>query len=369
MNKPLTVQSPEHLPTTGLLGLMPDELTAAVADLGARSYRARQITEWVYRHHADSFDAMTNLPEALRHRLSQRFHIHESTVVADRSADDGTRKLLLGWRDGQTTECVLIPDDRRRTACLSTQVGCPVGCVFCASGLEGVARDLSTAQIVEQAVRLARLCDDGQTRLSNVVFMGLGEPLANYERTLAAVRIINADDGLNIAARKITISTVGMPKQMRRLADEGLQITLALSLHAPVDALRATLIPWAKGVGIAELVDACRYYFDRTGREVTLEYVLLAGVNDTADCARAVARLCRRMRCNVNLIRYNPVPGLPYERPDVESATRFLELLRAGGVNAHLRRSRGRDVDGACGQLRRRIETSSKLTTPSDHSR
>jgi len=354
MDRTISVLSNASLESVGLFGLTLDQVTARVTGMGEKPYRAKQILEWVYRHRVDSIDRMTSLSTALRAQLAERFHVYESTVASDQTSVDGTRKLLLRWADGQTTECVLIPDGDRRTACISTQVGCPVGCVFCASGLEGVTRNLTAAQIVEQAMRVALLCER-DTRLSNVVFMGLGEPLANYDNTLAAARIINADFGLHVAARKITISTVGLPKQMRRMADEGLQFTLALSLHAPDDALRAKLIPWAEGVTISQLTEACQYYFDKTGREVTLEYVLLGDLNDSPACARALSRLCRKMRCNVNLIRYNPVAGLPYKRPDTDAAKAFLDLLRAEGVNAHLRRSRGRDIDGACGQLRRKM--------------
>jgi 23S rRNA (adenine2503-C2)-methyltransferase len=186
--------------------------------------------------------------------------------------------------------------------------------------------------------------------------MGMGEPLANYDATVAAVRTINADWGINIGARKITISTVGLPKQMKQLGDEGLQVTLAISLHAPTDELRAELIPWAEGVTIAQLVEAGRYFFDKTGREVTVEYVLLADVNDQPEHAEALADIAQRMRCNVNLILYNPVEGMPYRRPTARAARRFLDDLRGRGVNTHLRPSRGLDVDGACGQLRRRVD-------------
>jgi 23S rRNA (adenine2503-C2)-methyltransferase len=347
---PISTSRPQ---TLSLLGVYPDELREMLVADGHPAYRAAQILEWIYSRNASAFDAMTNLPVNLREQLARRFHLYESTIAAEADATDGTRKLLLRWADGATSECVLIPDGQRRTACISTQVGCPVGCVFCASGLDGVERNLTAGQIVEQAMRVRDLCAGGP-RLSNVVFMGLGEPLANYDATIRAVRMINHLSGLGIAARRITVSTVGLPKQMRRLADEDLQITLALSLHAPDDELRSRLIPWAEGVSIEQLIDAGRYYFEKTGREVTLEYVLLGDLNDTPECARRLVKVCSRLRCNVNLIRYNPVEGLPYERPAADRAQQFLDLLRAGGVNAHVRRSRGLDIDSACGQLRRR---------------
>jgi 23S rRNA (adenine2503-C2)-methyltransferase len=340
--------------TAGIFGLEEPSLAVAIASMGERKYRATQLCDWLYDHNVESFEAMENLPKKLRARLAERFHIYESTVVADHTAQDETRKLLLRWADGNTSECVLIPDEKRRTACISTQVGCPVGCRFCASGLDGLARQLTAAQMVEQVMRIRGLCV-GRSRLSNVVFMGLGEPLANYRNTVKALRVINSEKCVYIGARRITVSTVGLPEQMRRLAGEGLQVTLALSLHAPTDELRRELIPWAERVTIAELVSACAYYFERTGREVTLEYVLLGGVNDQPEHARKLAELCRDMRANVNLIRYNPVVGVPYGRPTSEAAQTFLEILRERGVNTHLRRSRGLDIDSACGQLRRRI--------------
>jgi len=336
-----------------LFDLDPVTLGELLAAWGEPEFRATQVLEWVYRHDARSYEAMTNLPKTLRARLAERLSPRESTVVRRAEAADGTTKLLLRWTDGATSECVLIPDGERRTACISTQVGCPVGCLFCASGLDGLERQLTAGQIVEQAMRVRELCDEGE-RLSNVVFMGLGEPLANYAATVAAVRTINASWGMAVGARKITVSTVGLPGPMRKLADEALQITLALSLHAPTDELRRQIIPWAERVNIAALVEACQYFFERTGREVTLEYVLLGGVNDAETHARELAGVARRIRSNVNLIVYNPVAGLPFQRPSDAAAERFLAALRDRGVNAHLRRSRGLDVDAACGQLRRR---------------
>ncbi len=347
--------------------LTPADLAARLAEWGEPRYRADQILDWVYRKRVEDFEAMTNLSQMLRRRLSQTVHVFESVVSRRQDAGDGTTKLLLQWRDGATTECVLIPDGDRRTACISTQVGCPVGCVFCASGLDGLERQLSPGQIVEQAMRVARLCGDDE-RLSNVVFMGLGEPLANYQATVHAVRTLNASWGMGLGARKITVSTVGLPGQMKKLADEGLQITLALSLHAPSDELRQQLIPWAERVSIDELVEAGRYYFDRTGREVTLEYILLDGVNDGPDHARSLTRVAKKMRCNINLISYNPVSGLAYGWPTDKAVEAFYNVLRQAGINTHVRRSRGLEVDAACGQLRRREreQTVSLNTDPSD---
>jgi 23S rRNA (adenine2503-C2)-methyltransferase len=331
----------------------PESLSAWMADIGEKAYRATQVLEWAYSRGAMSFDAMSNLSKGLRGQLAESFCLYESEVVHEQRSSDGTIKSLLRWSDGATTECVMIPDGERRTACISTQVGCAVGCVFCASGLEGLARHLSRGQIVEQAMRVSATCPE--RRLSNVVFMGLGEPLHNFDATVGALRTLNAAWGMGIGARKVTVSTVGLPSRIKQLADEEMQVTLAISLHAPNDALRREIIPWAKSVGVADLVEAAKYYFDKTGREVTLEYILLGGLNDRARHAVELASVAKKMRSNINLIRYNPVEGLPYERPTAEATRAFQEALRERGVNAHVRKSRGLDIDGACGQLRRRL--------------
>lgn len=334
-------------------GLTVDELRARMVAAGHPGYRATQLVEWVYQRGANSYESMSNLPGAMRETLKGALPLFTSDIAREQRSGDGTVKLLLRWPDGATSECVLIPDSDRNTACISTQVGCPVGCVFCASGLSGLQRNLTTGQIVEQAMRVRALCEP-ESRLSNIVFMGLGEPLANYHAVMSAVRVINAPWGMNIGARKITISTVGLPKQMMMLADEGLQVTLALSLHAPTDELRREIIPWAERVTMDSLVDAANYYFRKTGREITLEYILLGGLNDRPEHARRLVDVAKRMRSNVNLIAYNPVEGLPYLRPSDEAVGEFHAVLRNAAVNAHIRRSRGLDIDAACGQLRRR---------------
>ncbi|MCC7291747.1 MAG: 23S rRNA (adenine(2503)-C(2))-methyltransferase RlmN [Phycisphaerales bacterium] len=340
----------------GYFDQCPETLKLRLAELKQPAFRASQLFEWVYQKGAESYDAMTNLPQRLRAELAAELPIYRSTVAARQESRDGTVKLLLQWPDAATSECVLIPDEDRRTACISTQVGCPVKCVFCASGIGGLQRQLSSGEIVEQAMRVRALCEP-DARLSNIVFMGLGEPLANYEATVAAVRAINAPWGMGIGARKITVSTVGVPKNILRLAGEGLQITLAISLHAPNDELRRRIIPWAEVIGIEDLVESANAYFAQTGREVTLEYILLGGVNDQEAHARELIRVAKRMRSNVNLIRYNAVQGLPWKGPTPEDAGRFMDALRAAGVNTHMRRSRGLDIDAACGQLRRRTTT------------
>jgi 23S rRNA (adenine2503-C2)-methyltransferase len=350
------VPAPRHL-----LDLTPDELAAWFEALGEPAYRAEQVLTWVYRHLQADFHEMTVLPRALRDRLAEEFTVLAAAEVERLESTDGATKILLRWPDGASTETVMIPavDDgpaARRTACLSTQVGCGVGCRFCASGLDGVLRDLTVGEVIEQAWRIAHRLSERGERLSHVVYMGMGEPLANYATTVESVRRLNAEWNLHIAQRRITISTVGLPKQIERLAEEGLQTTLALSLHAADDALRGELIPWARGVDLQRLMPALQTYFRHTGREVTFEYCLLAGVNDRQEDAAAVASLARRLRADVNLLMYNPVEGLPYRRPSRNRAIRFLHTLRQRGVSTHLRESRGLESAAACGQLRRRRE-------------
>lgn len=357
------------------------------------AFRAKQVLTWVYERGVADPARMTDLSKRDRETLAREMAFLSGPTVAHQLATDGTQKLLIEWPDdlsatppehatidpahrlpivGQAmpyrntarqTECVMIPwpprgdlkphtDTReRRTACISSQVGCPVGCKFCASGLGGLDGNLSAGRIVEQVWRLSRLQDVG--RISNVVFMGMGEPLANFKNVLHAVRTIAAPWGLGIGARRITISTVGLPQAIERLARElDLPVTLALSLHAPNDDLRRQLIPWAEHATIAQLLAACQAWFEKTRREVTLEYILLRGVNDRPEHARQLADLARRMRANINLIRYNEVRGLPFERPRTEDVRAFQDVLTAAHVNTHVRASRGRDIAAACGQLR-----------------
>jgi 23S rRNA (adenine2503-C2)-methyltransferase len=374
--------------------LTPDEVATRLVEAGMARYRGGQLLDWVYRKGVADPVSMTNFSTHDRDTLARALRFTTGDVVRAQTATDGTRKLLIDWSvdatarpaaatpprpvlpvlepgdaayAGDRTECVMIPADggRRRTACISSQVGCPVGCRFCASGLGGLDRNLTAGQIVEQAWRLAWMTDatGGPVGLSNIVFMGMGEPLANYAAVTRAIVTLTADWGLGLSARKVTLSTVGLPAQIRRLADAGLPpITLAISLHAPNDALRREIIPWADRVAVDQLIDAGRYYFDRTGREVTLEYILLGRLNDRPAHARELADVARRLRSNVNLIRYNQVAGLPYARPDDDDVHRFQRVLRQRGVNTHVRASRGRDIAAACGQLRH--ETPATPPTP-----
>ncbi len=352
-----------------------ESLRALVRSWGWPAFRADQMLEWVYRKAIADPAGMTNLSARDRQILAERMTFLTGDTVVDVSGSDGTRKLLIRWNPppaaspcdasvslplaaasgtaaAQETECVMIPTEDRCTACISSQVGCPVGCTFCASGIGGLDGNLTAGRIVEQVWLLHRdLHADGR-RITNVVFMGMGEPLSNYQPVVSAVRTLMAPWGLNISGRRITISTVGLPRAIERLAEEGLPVTLAISLHAPNDALRRRLIPWAEYTTISDLMDAGRYYFSQTGREVTLEYILLGGVNDRPQHANELASVARTLRANVNLIRYNEVAGLPHQRPDDHAVLQFQEVLLNRGVNTHIRASRGRDIAAACGQLR-----------------
>ena len=291
------------------------QLQAWFADQRLGGYRASQVRRWLFQRRATAFDAMTDLPKAVRRQLADAFQIWTARIAARRKAEDGTEKLLLELFDGQRTECVLLRDDREHCAvCISTQVGCAMRFAFCASGLGGLVRNLTSGEIVEQMLQLQRLLGPNE-RLSHVVVMGMGEPLLNLDRLLPALAEAAAPDGLGISARRITISTVGLPEGIRRMADEDLQYHLAVSLHAADDVLRDRLVPANRGVGVVALLAAADEYFAKTKRRVTFEYVLLGGVNDGPDHARRLIALLRGRPALVNVIPYNPAAGLPFRAP------------------------------------------------------
>ncbi|MDH3402068.1 MAG: 23S rRNA (adenine(2503)-C(2))-methyltransferase RlmN [Acidobacteriota bacterium] len=339
-----------------------DALVSWLAERGRPGFHARQVRDWVFERRVFSFAGMTDLPGDLRAELGGAFDVLAGKEVERSSSPGGTFKILLRWPDGASTETVMIPARdgarARRTVCLSTQVGCAVGCRFCASGIGGVRRDLGVGEVMEQALRVAAALDAAGERLSHAVFMGMGEPLANYAVTVEAVRRLSR--WLGVGRRRITVSTVGLPRQIVRLAGEDLSATLALSLHAPTAELRRQLIPWAEAIDLDAVLAACRRYYERTGRQITLEYCLLAGVNDEPAHAEQLAAIAVDLRAHVNLMMYNPVAGLPYERPSRNRAIAFLKRVRAAGADAHLRASRGLEADAACGQLRRRHELATR---------
>jgi 23S rRNA (adenine2503-C2)-methyltransferase len=335
-----------------LLGTNLEELEAAATELGEPRYRGRQLAHWIYARRALDFAEMTDLAQPLRERLSETFRLTRlRLLVRADAANDLTTKALLGLPDGRTVETVLMRyDDGRRTVCVSTQVGCGMGCTFCATGLAGLTRNLTAGEIVDQVLVMERTCGE---RITHVVFMGMGEPLANYDAVLRAVRLLNAPYGPHIGMRSLTISTVGLVPQIRRLAQERLQLTLAVSLHAPNDELRAHLVPINRRWPLAELMAASRDYAATTGRRVTFEYVLMAGVNDHSEHARQLGRLLAGWAAHVNIIPWNPVYGMRYRRPAPAEVHQFVGRLRRAGVAATIRIDRGVEIDAACGQLQR----------------
>jgi 23S rRNA (adenine2503-C2)-methyltransferase len=329
-----------------------EPLEGWLAERGLPAYRRAQIRRWLFASRVHSFAEMTDLPQALRDQLAADFTLWSAHVSQRKTTGDGTEKLLLTLADGEQIECVLLRDAARRTICISTQVGCAMGCVFCASGLAGAARNLTAGEIVEQMLVLDRLLPENE-RLSHIVVMGMGEPLANLDRLLAALADAAAPDGLGISPRRITISTVGLPEAMHRLADADRGYNLAVSLHAPDDALRRELVKVSQKIPLAEILNAADHYFEASGRRLTFEYVLLAGVNDQGDHARRLAALLGRRTALVNVIPYNPVGGLPYRTPSAAAVRKFVDVLRAAGINVQVRERKGDKIDAACGQLRR----------------
>lgn len=340
---------------TALIGMDMNELRALASQEGEPSYRGNQLAEAIYRHGASSFEEMTILPGALRVHLAERYVVGRAAVVSQQNSNDGTVKLLLKMEDGSLVETVGLPYDDRYSCCLSSQVGCPVGCVFCATGLSGFGRNLTAGEIVGEllAVRQAPANNNPHSRVDHVAFMGMGEPLMNYEATLKAVHLLN--DEVGIAARHITISTVGFVPGIHQLAGEKLQVTLAVSLHAPNDKLRQKLVPGITKWGIREILDACRHYVRETHRRVTIEYCLLGGINDGANEARELNKVLWGLNCHVNLIPYNPISGSDFYHPSPKVTATFEEILREAGIEVTQRLRRGQDIDAACGQLRRRV--------------
>ena len=335
-----------------LRGLTLPEISRIVEEMNEPAYRAGQIASWVYQKAAGSFDEMTNLSRSFRAELAGRASLNPLTSVQRSKSRHGpTMKFLFELGDGQQVETVLIGGSRRNTLCISTQVGCAIGCRFCASGLEGLVRNMTSAEIVDQVVQVRKLAGDARP-VNNIVVMGMGEPLANYRQVLRAVRIINADWGLGIGARRITLSTSGLVPKIYQLADEKIQFELSVSLHAADDRTRTSIVPINRRYPLKQLMKACRHYTESTDRVITYEYVLLKGVNDRFQDAEHLVKLLKKDKCKLNLIPYNPVRGLPYERPDEGRQTAFVEVLRKGGLQLTIRRERGRDIDAACGQLR-----------------
>jgi 23S rRNA (adenine2503-C2)-methyltransferase len=329
------------------------------------SYRAGQISDWLYRKRVNSFAEMTDLPQALRKQLADNFSFGKIDILRVLGSEDTTRKFLFRLSDGNLIESVLIPaspalygsPSDRRTICISTQVGCAYGCKFCASGLDGWKRNLRADEIVNQIMAVE---EESGERIDNIVFMGMGEPLANYDNLMRAIQIINAPWGIGIGARRITISTSGLVPQIRQLADQPLQIRLAVSLHGASDEVRSRIMPVNRKYDLSALLDACRYFTSRKKQRITFEYILIADVNDSDEQAEQLAKHARALEAKVNLIPYNKVEGLDWTQPSTNRQRKFLAILRAAGVRATLRREKGDDIAAACGQLR--LQTERRVT-------
>lgn len=334
-----------------ILDLAMDELIDWLKAEGQPAFRAKQIRKWLIQRRIVSFDQMSDLPQKLRTRLAEQFRFSSFETVGHQIASDETEKLLLRLQDGELVECVLMRDPGRRTVCISTQVGCAMGCVFCASGLLGVKRNLTAAEIFEQVLVLNRLMRADE-QISNVVVMGIGEPLANYQHLMDALEVLSTEEGFGLGARRITVSTVGLPEKIREFAKSGRQFNLAVSLHAPNDELRTEIVPVNRNIGITEILDAADYYFFHTGRRISYEYVLLAGINDQPEHASQLARLLRGRNAHVNLIPMNGVSELVMTAPGEPDTQRFCETLEQAGIAATVRKRKGADIDAACGQLR-----------------
>jgi 23S rRNA (adenine2503-C2)-methyltransferase len=352
--------------------LLLEEITADLVTRNERPYRAKQIVDWIYKKRVTSFDAMSDLPQELRKQLGDRFALGELETVRLLGSADTTRKFLFRLADGNLIESVLIPaspslygeTSDRRTICVSTQVGCAYGCKFCASGLDGFSRNLEASEIVQQLLAVEK--GSGE-KIDNVVFMGMGEPLANFDNVIRAIRIINSSWGMEIGARHITVSTSGLAPQIRKLADEPLQSRLAISLHGATDEVRNKIMPVNRKYDLASLLRACDYYASRKKQRIYFEYILIAGVNDAEEQAHLLAGHARRLGAKVNLIPYNTVEGLEWARPSRARQERFLSILREHGTVATLRREKGHDIEAACGQLRLQAKRSESVMATPNH--
>ena len=329
-----------------------EELKIEMEKIGEKAFRAKQIYEWIHRKLVDDFSEMSNLSKPLREKLDAEYEIRKVEMVTRQiSKIDGTNKFLFCLNDGNMVESVLMKYKHGNSVCISSQVGCRMGCRFCASTLDGLERNLTPSEMLRQIYQIQKISGE---RVSNIVIMGTGEPLDNYDNFLKFIHMISDEHGLNISQRNITASTCGIVPNIRRLAEEKLQITLALSLHGSNQEKRMTLMPVANKYHLPEVLEACDYYFERTGRRITFEYSLVHGVNDTKEDARELIEILRPRNCHLNLIPVNPIKERDYQKPDKKSAENFKNKLEKNGINVTIRREMGSDIDGACGQLRRK---------------
>ena len=334
-----------------ILGLNMEELKAEVANMGEKPFRAKQIYSWLHSKRVESFDEMTDLSEKLREKLKESFYISTLHEVRCQRASDGTTKLLLELNDGNTIETVLMYHDYGTSLCVSTQVGCRMGCKFCASTVGGKVRDLTAGEILSEVYTMGRLMN---VTINKVVLMGIGEPLDNYKNVMRFLELLNSKDGLNMSLRHVSLSTCGIVPNIYKLADEKLQITLSVSLHAPTNETRDKIMPINKLYHVEELMEACKYYFNTTGRRISYEYALILGVNDNLENAKMLADLLAGQACHINLIPVNPVEGTGFLKTGKKGIEEFRSYLEKRGFAATVRREMGSEIDAACGQLRQK---------------
>ena len=338
-----------------------EELQEEMLAIGEKGFRSRQIYSWIHEKLVDDFEEMTNLPKTLRQKLEAAYEIRRVEMEKRQiSKIDGTNKFLFCLKDGNMVESVLMKYNYGNSVCISSQAGCRMGCRFCASTIGGLVRSLEPSEMLRQIYHIQKITGE---RVSNVVVMGTGEPLDNYDNFVKFIHMLSDEHGLNISQRNITASTCGIVPNMRRLAEEGLQITLALSLHGSSQEKRKKQMPVANKYDLSEVLDACDYYFDKTGRRITFEYSLVAGVNDQPDDIRELTTILKGRNCHLNLIPVNPIKERDFKKPDRKNALEFKNKLEKNGINVTIRRERGSDIDGACGQLRRRHAAKSEGET------
>ncbi|QOR68515.1 23S rRNA (adenine(2503)-C(2))-methyltransferase RlmN [Cytobacillus suaedae] len=335
-----------------IYSLMLEDMQNWLGEIGEKPFRASQIFEWLYSKRVTSFEEMTNLSKDLRDNLDKYFTITPLKTIIQQTSSDGTMKFLFELHDGYSIETVLMRHQYGNSVCVTTQVGCRIGCTFCASTLGGLKRNLEAGEIVAQVLKVQQALDELEQRVSHVVIMGIGEPFDNYDEMLSFLKIINHDKGLNIGARHITVSTSGIIPKIYKFADENLQINFAISLHAPNTEIRSRLMPINKAYKLPDLMDAVSYYIEKTGRRISFEYGLFGGVNDQVEHAEELAKLLKGVKCHVNLIPVNYVPERDYVRTPKEQIFAFEKVLKKRGVNVTIRREQGHDIDAACGQLR-----------------
>lgn len=334
-----------------ILDFTTEELKKKFTELGLEAYRARQVHQWIFEKGVYDFDRMTNLAVPLREKLKQLFTIDIPKIIeCENSDDDKSIKLLMELKNGDFVEAVYMPMERRKTICISSQVGCKFHCAFCASGQDGFFRNLKMGEILSE-VLLAR-DQSPDKKISNIVFMGIGEPFDNYREVLRTIKMLNSKEAFGLGARKITISTCGIIPKIEALQEEGLQVELSVSLHGPNDAVRGSIMPVNRAHPVKKLIEVCRKYADKTKRAITFEYILIKGVNASVHEAKSLAKLLRGVLCKVNLIPYNPIEEFPHEAPSYSEIVEFQKILQAAGIGTTVRFSKGRDIQAACGQLR-----------------